>query len=164
LTYPSKGVVYSPISECRKRSRGDGTGRNAGRAPGPVVNDKRAGVSNVSDLSSDLPGINVMEGLARVARNKKLYLKLLRRVAADAPDIKAKMNAAVMAGDFNALREQAHSIKGSSANLSVIDVSAAAQQLELAAKEEDMAGAVMQLGALESALDAYVAVVADIED
>jgi HPt (histidine-containing phosphotransfer) domain-containing protein len=104
-----------------------------------------------------------MEGLARVARNKKLYLKLLRRVAADAPDIKEKMNAAVMSGDFNSLREQAHSIKGSSANLSVTDVYASAQQLEQAAKEEDMTGAVMHLGALENAIDAYVAVVADIE-
>jgi two-component system sensor histidine kinase/response regulator len=118
----------------------------------------------VSDLSSNLPGINVVDGLARVARNKKLYLKLLRKVAADAPGIKEKMNAAVMSGDLNSLREQAHSIKGSSANLSITDVYAAAQQLEQAAKEEDMTGSVMHLGALESALDAYVAVVADIED
>ncbi|MDR1686738.1 MAG: Hpt domain-containing protein [Desulfovibrio sp.] len=118
----------------------------------------------MSDLSSNLPGINVVDGLARVARNKKLYLKLLRKVAADAPGIKEKMNAAVMSGDLNSLREQAHSIKGSSANLSITDVYAAAQQLEQAAKEEDMTGSVMHLGALESALDAYVAVVADIED
>jgi HPt (histidine-containing phosphotransfer) domain-containing protein len=118
----------------------------------------------VSDLSSSLPGIDVASGLPRVAGNKKLYLKLLRQVAGDAPKIKEKLNDAVMSGNTDEVREQAHSLKGSSANLSITAVYAAAQQLEQAAKADDMAGVVMHLGELENALDEYVAVVAGIED
>lgn len=117
----------------------------------------------MTDLPSSLPGIDVATGLPRVAGNKKLYVKLLRHVAAEAPSTKEKLAAAVAAGNAKELRELAHSLKGSSANLSLTEVTAASEQLELAAKAEDMAGAATFLKELEVALDAYVAVVNSLE-
>ncbi|MDR0826818.1 MAG: Hpt domain-containing protein [Desulfovibrio sp.] len=118
----------------------------------------------MADLSSPLPGIDVTSGLPRVAGNKKLYLKLLRMVAAEAPQTKEKLRAAIAAGDTHETRELAHSLKGSSGNLSLTNVQAAALRLESAAKAEDIPSLGQRLNELESALDDFVAVVATLED
>lgn len=118
----------------------------------------------MSQLPSSLPGIDIASALARVAGNQKLYVKLLRHVAADAANTKEKLSAAIMAGDSQAVREIAHSLKGSSSNLSITDVASAAQDLEMAAKADDFSSLFVHLDALENALDSFVAVVATIED
>lgn len=117
----------------------------------------------MTEFPSSLPGIDLASGLARVAGNQKLYLKLLRHVAADAPVMREKLTSAVMAGDAQAVREAAHSLKGASGNLSVLKVQQAAEQLELAAKAEDFSSLMVHLDALEAALDDFVAVVDTLE-
>lgn len=117
----------------------------------------------MTDFPASLPGVDIASGLPRVAGNKKLYLKLLRHVAADAPNAKEKINNAIMEGDLTAIREHAHSLKGSSANLSITDVAHAAEQLESSAKADDMGGVVANMDALEKALDAFVQVVATLD-
>ena len=117
----------------------------------------------MTELPSTLPGIDVATGLTRVAGNKKLYVKLLRHVAADASATKEKLSAAIMSGDAQTVREIAHSLKGASANLSITDVAAAAERLEHAAKGEDFSALFTHLDALEEALQQYVAVVATLE-
>jgi HPt (histidine-containing phosphotransfer) domain-containing protein len=119
---------------------------------------------NVADLSSPRPGLDVASGLPRVAGNKKLYLKLLRMVARDVPQTKEKLQNAVMSGKVDEVRELAHSLKGSSGNLSITAVQAAAMELESAAKIEDIPSMVAHLAALETALDEFAAVVATVED
>lgn len=117
----------------------------------------------MTDLSSPLPGIDVESGLKRVAGNKGLYLKLLRQVAGDAPATREKMTAAVMDGDAQAVREIAHSLKGAAGNLSIINLQAAAEQLEMAAKAEDFGALVIHLDGLEQALNEFVAAVSTLE-
>ena len=117
----------------------------------------------VTELPSSLPGIDVASALPRVAGNQKLYVKLLRHVAAEAPSTKEQMAAAIMAGNADQVRELAHSLKGSSANLSITEVAAAAEKLEQAAKAGDFNMVAAHLEALESALDAFVGVVATLE-
>lgn len=114
---------------------------------------------SVSELPSNLPGIDVASGLARVAGNKNLYLKLLRHVANDAPNTREKLITAIGEGNAQVIREIAHSLKGATSNLSIMDVAAAAEHLEHAAKEEDFSVIPGHLEALETALEAYVAVV-----
>lgn len=114
---------------------------------------------SVSELPSSLPGIDVSSGLARVAGNKNLYLKLLRHVANDAQNNMDKLNAAVAEGDAQTIREIAHSIKGATSNLSILDVAAAAEQLELAGKADDFSSMGGHLDALEKAFTAYGEVV-----
>lgn len=118
----------------------------------------------MASLPSSLPGIDIASGLPRVAGNQKLYLKLLRHVANDAASTKEKLSAAIGEGNFQTIRELAHSLKGSSANLSITDVAASAEQLEMAAKAEDFSTLFIHLDALESALDSFCEVVATLED
>ena len=118
----------------------------------------------MSELPSSLPGIDVTSGLARVAGNKNLYLKLLRHVANDAQNNIDKLNAAMGAGNAQAVREIAHSLKGATSNLSIVDVAAASEQLEQAAKAEDFAAVATHLAALEKALQEYRAVVETLAD
>lgn len=117
----------------------------------------------VIELPSSLPGIDVASGLIRVAGNQKLYLKLLRHVAADSPSTKEKLSAAIMEGDAVLVREIAHSLKGASANLSATAVASAAEKLEHAAKTEDFSTLLVALDALEAALDAFVDTVNTLE-
>ena len=117
----------------------------------------------MADLPPSLPGIDVASGLPRVAGNKNLYIKLLRHVAADAPATKEKLAAAFANKDATALREIAHSLKGSAGNLSIVDVAAAAERVESAAREADFAAMPAYIAALETALDVYVSVVESLE-
>lgn len=118
---------------------------------------------HVSEFPSTLPGVDIASGLARVAGNKNLYIKLLRHVANGAPSTREKLGAAVQAGDANAVREIAHSLKGASGNLSILGVQAAAESLEQAAKAEDFPALIGRLDQLEKALDEYVAVINTLE-
>lgn len=118
----------------------------------------------MSEFPSSLPGIDVPSGLARVAGNKNLYLKLLRHVANDAGNTIDKLNAAVAEGNAQTVRELAHSLKGATSNLSIVDVAAASERLEAAAKAEDFAAVAEHLGALEKALAEFSAVVASLAD
>ncbi len=106
----------------------------------------------MSELPDFLPGIDIAAGLPRVAGNKKLYLKLLLQVSGEGPKVQEKLNAAIMAGDANTVREVAHSLKGSAGNLAITDVARAAEQLELAAKAEDFSTLFVHVDALEQAM------------
>lgn len=119
---------------------------------------------SVSELPSSLPGIDVTSGLARVAGNKNLYLKLLRHVANDAQNNMDKLNDAVAEGNAQAIREIAHSIKGATSNLSILDVASASEKLEMAAKAEDFAALGIHLDELEQAFTAYGEVVNSLAD
>lgn len=118
----------------------------------------------MTELPSTLPGIDVASGLPRVAGNRKLYVKLLRHVAAESPSTKEKLSAAIMEGNADLVREMAHSLKGASANLSITDVASAAEKLEYAARAGDFSMLLIHLDSLESALDAFVEVVNTLED
>jgi len=120
---------------------------------------------SVTEFPSSLPGIDVPSALARVAGNQKLYLKLLRRMATDGASAKGKLSAAIMENDAEQVRHIAHSIKGSASNLSIMEVAAAAEKLEQAARDGDVSMlAATHLAPLESALDAFIDVVSTLED
>ncbi|MDL2315969.1 Hpt domain-containing protein, partial [Desulfovibrio sp. OttesenSCG-928-A18] len=114
----------------------------------------------MSQLPPSLPGIDVASGVQRVAGNEKLYLKLLRRVASDAPATREKLGLAVADGDTAAVRELAHSLKGAASNLSITDVASSSAALEQAAKNGDFEAVLVRLGDLEAALEEYVQIVA----
>jgi len=118
----------------------------------------------VAELPSSLPGIDVASALPRVAGNKKLFLKLLRHVAAESPSTKEKLAEAIAEGNADLVREIAHSLKGSSSNLSLTDVAAAAESLEQAAKVGDFGMLLVHLDTLEAALESFVEVVNTLED
>ena len=118
----------------------------------------------MTEFPSSLPGIDVASGLSRVVGNKKLYLKLLRYMAAESPSTKEQLSAAIKEDNVNLVREIAHSLKGAAANLSATDVAVAAECLEKAAKAGDLSTLRSHLDVLESALDAFAGVITTLED
>ncbi|MFN0068188.1 MAG: response regulator [Limisphaerales bacterium] len=98
------------------------------------------------DLFSQPPAaLNVADGLARVAGNRKLYLKLLRQFVdqqAGAPAELARLSAA---GDDPTAERLAHTVKGVAGNLGAGAVQAAAGAVEKALHDRAPAGAVQPL-------------------
>jgi len=77
-------------------------------------------------------GLNSVEGLLRVAGNRKLYLKLLRQFSAQQSDAPGQITELLKAGDRPAAERRAHTVKGVAANLGVKTVQLAAGELEKA--------------------------------
>ncbi len=68
----------------------------------------------------------------------------------DAPSLLAQLNAALAAGDADAFRRGAHSLKSSSASLGAHDLSRAAKELELMGKAGNLEGAGAQMAEVEA--------------
>ena len=77
-------------------------------------------------------GLKSVEGLLRVAGNRKLYLKLLRQFSAQQSDAPEQITELLKAGDRPAAERKAHTVKGVAANLGVKTVQLAAGELEKA--------------------------------
>ncbi|MCX2982827.1 response regulator [Halieaceae bacterium IMCC14734] len=81
-------------------------------------------------LPASLPGLEIAEGLQRLANNETLYMQLLAdlmREYADAPDIIGEL---VTAGKADEIRGAAHKIRGIANNLGAAAIGAAAQSIE----------------------------------
>jgi signal transduction histidine kinase/DNA-binding response OmpR family regulator len=98
---------------------------------------KPAGISMVESRAENMEiptveGLNSVEGLLRVAGNRKLYLKLLRQFSAQQSDAPGQITALLKSGDRSAAERKAHTVKGVAANLGVKTVQLAAGKLEKA--------------------------------
>jgi two-component system sensor histidine kinase/response regulator len=105
------------------------------KTSGPVV--KTAGVPVVESRADNMEipsveGLNSVEGLLRVAGNRKLYLKLLRQFSAQQSDAAVQITELLKAGDLPAAERKAHTVKGVAGNLGVKTVQLAAGELEKA--------------------------------
>ena len=81
----------------------------------------------------DLPcleGLDTKDGLARVAGNRKLYLKLLRQFDEQQGPVVGQISAALAAGDVALAERLAHTLKGVAGNIGAKAVQAAAGALE----------------------------------
>ncbi len=93
---------------------------------------------SVADV--DLPeiaGVDLNDGLKRVAGNRRLYRDLLQQFAAKQCDAAAQISAALKAGDRNLAERIAHTVKGVGGNIGMGEVQSAAQRLEKVLREED---------------------------
>ena len=115
---------------------GDGQGgepRSEAQSPGTVsAPDGGRGASE--DLPS-IPGLDAKDGLARVAGNRKLYLKLLSQFAEQQGAAVAQISAAVANGDTALAERIAHTVKGVAGNIGAKSVQAAAGTLEKLIRE-----------------------------
>jgi two-component system sensor histidine kinase/response regulator len=78
----------------------------------------------------EISGLDTADGLARVAGNTKLYLKLLRQFAEQQADVVARITATLDAGDRGTAERLAHTLKGVAGSLGAGAVQAAAGALE----------------------------------
>ena len=77
-----------------------------------------------------LPGINLQDGLRRVAGNRELYLRLLTQFMAEHAEDDGKLAAACQQSEYEAAARIAHSIKGVAGNLGLVAVYDSAAELE----------------------------------
>jgi signal transduction histidine kinase/CheY-like chemotaxis protein len=83
----------------------------------------------------EIAGINMADGLNRVAGNRRLYRDLLGQFAAKQGDAAAQISAALESGDSNLAERIAHTVKGVAGNLAIAEVQSAAQKVEKAIRE-----------------------------
>jgi len=82
-----------------------------------------------------IAGIDVDDGLKRVAGNKRLFRDLLTQFAAKQGDATAEILSALASGDLKLAERIAHTVKGVAGNLGIVNVQSAAQNLEKAIRE-----------------------------
>jgi HPt (histidine-containing phosphotransfer) domain-containing protein len=85
---------------------------------------------------SDIPGIDVKRGIALVGGKEETYRKLLSLFCADAE--KRTLTFKNSAEDITAIANQAHALKGVTANLGMTEFTIEAAQLEAACKDGDI--------------------------
>jgi HPt (histidine-containing phosphotransfer) domain-containing protein len=82
-----------------------------------------------------IAGINLEDGLRRVAGNKRLYLDLLAQFASNQVDAASQISAALDIRDPKFAERIAHTIKGVAGNLGMSEVQSAARNLEKAIRD-----------------------------
>ncbi len=97
----------------------------------------------------DRKPIDVADALARVGNDRAFLKELLDIYAEDLATRVAGLRGALARGDLKAIEQLGHSIKGSSANLSLAPLRDRAAAIELAGKANDAAKALANLDALE---------------
>jgi signal transduction histidine kinase/DNA-binding response OmpR family regulator len=86
-------------------------------------------------LLPEIAGINLADGLRRVAGNRRLYRDLLGQFADKQCDAAAQISAALKEGDRKLAERIAHTVKGVAGNIGIVEVQSAAQKLEKAIRE-----------------------------
>jgi HPt (histidine-containing phosphotransfer) domain-containing protein len=84
----------------------------------------------VIDPGFSIEGIDVQDGLGRIQGNKDLYRKLLEAFYKDIEDSVSILEKNYKTGDYKANEMLTHSIKGTGANLGIIELSKSAAKLE----------------------------------
>ena len=82
-----------------------------------------------------IPGLDIGKGLKVLNGRLDIYLRLLRQFGADHADDLARLRERISAGDWDEAGRQAHTLKGSSANLGATGVQGLAAKLEAAIKD-----------------------------
>jgi two-component system, sensor histidine kinase and response regulator len=105
----------------------------AAAASPSVAEEKKVTAGQGNGAGDGLPevsGLDTKDGLARVAGNRKLYLKLLRQFAEQQGPAVGQVSAALAAGDTTLAERLAHTLKGVAGNIGAKTVQAVAGTLE----------------------------------
>ena len=86
-------------------------------------------------LLPEIAGVNLADGLKRVAGNRRLYRDLLRQFAEKQGDAAAQISTALESGDKGLAERTAHTVKGVAGNIGITEVQSAAQKVEKAIRE-----------------------------
>jgi two-component system sensor histidine kinase/response regulator len=109
------------------------------------VPGKRVGRSSSPDAPLEIEGLDVEDGLKRVAGNMKLYRSLLGQFVAQQADTVSAVRAGLECHDFALVERLVHTLKGVSGNLGAKTIGRLAAELEGSLKNHDV-------GSPESAL------------
>ncbi|MBI5063261.1 MAG: response regulator [Desulfatitalea sp.] len=90
---------------------------------------------NAEMLPDRLPGIDIRQTLAVLNIDTATFTRILTGFMADNPGTEEKLKQALAGSDLETLRQLAHSLKGSAANIGANDLRAAARALEDAIRQ-----------------------------
>jgi len=100
----------------------------------------------------NLPGLDFHEGLARVGGSQDLYLDILNEYCEYYQDVISEFDTLLDQADAAVARKKAHSLKGAAGNISAVALKLAAESLETACLEGDLAQARVRLEDVNRAL------------
>ncbi len=86
-------------------------------------------------LSETLPGIDLKGGIKRLARNRRLFMKLLQDFHQDYATAADKIIEAWHAGDTESVKRLVHALKGVAGNIGANDLYQAARDVETALRD-----------------------------
>ena len=116
----------------------------AAHVPQPTTN---APVEPVSNELPTVDGLDTMQGLRRVAGNRKLYLSLLRQFVEGHADAADRIRESLRQGERSVAERLAHTVNGTAGNIAAGPVQAAAGALEKAIRDNVEAARVESLRA-----------------
>jgi len=150
--YLSKPIDPHDLSEKIAKS---GNGNKAGA---PVT-----GQGNPRQTTEAAPPVNLEKALVRVMGDRAFLQEMLEQLTGMVSSHLEPMRAAIAQGDGETIARQAHSLKGSAANLSAERIADTALRLEDMGRQGDLAHADPILGELESELGRLKAFVSQCE-
>ena len=104
------------------------------QAPQPERRHAKRDSGQQIDFPEHLPGIDIDAGLARVAGNRTLYVKLLQEFMTDFAGFADVLREALNSGDEEQARHLAHTLKGVAGNMGALPLQKAAEKLETGIK------------------------------
>jgi len=106
------------------------------RAPAGGDAPKVAAAQVEVSLPTDIPGLDVENGLRRVLGKRALYLSMLQKFVSGQRDTIAQLRATVASGEAGNAERIAHTTKGVAGNIGAAGVQAAAELVERALREQ----------------------------
>lgn len=106
--------------------------RESAETPVPAI----AKPENPVTIPTDIPGLNICEGLRRVLGKKSLYLSMLRKFVSGQKNFAQQFIQAWEVGDYKLAERLAHTLRGVAGNIGAAEIQAAASTLETAVKNE----------------------------
>ena len=103
-----------------------------------AVSAKTVDHSPPPDAPFDVAGLDVVDGLRRVAGNAKLYRSLLGQFVEQQADAVSKISASVEQQDFALAERLMHTLKGVSGNLGAKTTNEMAAELEISLRNRDV--------------------------
>lgn len=103
-------------------------------------------------LPEQLPGINIQQGLLRVAGNTELYLNLLKKFSKNNQETYNDIQHAIETSQFELAANLAHTLKGVAGNIGAERISELTGKLELRLRSRDQKATIKQLRKLSEEL------------
>jgi PAS domain S-box-containing protein len=117
------GLLFETVGKFHKVPGAQSPASDSPPAPAPST-------SNRPDELPSLPELDARDGLARVAGNQKLYVKLLRQFVEQQGAAPEQIAAALAKGDVSLAERLAHTVKGVAGNIGAKTVQSRAGNLE----------------------------------
>ncbi len=136
--YITKPIIQDVLFKTLWKYSGDAEGKKPA-TDAPVKADVKVKdkVTATTTLPDQVPGVNISTAKAALSIDDNIFLYILGVYVEDNKDNADKIRRAMAEGNNNEIRELAHSLKGSSANIGARDLEEASMNLEFAANEND---------------------------